>query len=357
MLLHHFGRHKLKFGVTRESSRHPIMSSSFLFVAEQRAADRQLPTLPAGYAQLAAQMLPLVRSLVVGNADPSLVIAQEVLNQLDLPTWVANEEEFVLEQVPEVLSAAQCAKARSAVDAASFSRMDSVDDALEFQLNLSKDSLAALVGEEAIGRLWANVKRCYAGLTFEGSVPGLTRALQEPHEIFIRRYTPSTRPWFPFHSDRSGLTVNVALSDGSSHEGGELLALINGCVQRVLRTEGSATVHRSGMLHAVTRMCGGSRYSLIIFFGRICPHADHELVLCDPDCMQRIYQHCGGLYHCDRCGKSCAELDCSSMYHCAEGCAYDLCAVCAPTHNPHPTGDATHVYVGWGCSCMPVSID
>ena len=29
----------------------------------------------------------------------------------------------------------------------------------------------------------------------------------------MRRYTPGTRPWHPFHQDRAYATVNVALSD------------------------------------------------------------------------------------------------------------------------------------------------
>ena len=41
-------------------------------------------------------------------------------------------------------------------------------------------------------------------------------SLLDVHEIFVRRYTPNTRPWFPFHRDRSELTINVALRTTSS---------------------------------------------------------------------------------------------------------------------------------------------
>ena len=33
-------------------------------------------------------------------------------------------------------------------------------------------------------------------------------------QIFVRRYTPDSRPWNPFHVDSAAVTVNVALSAG-----------------------------------------------------------------------------------------------------------------------------------------------
>ena len=36
------------------------------------------------------------------------------------------------------------------------------------------------------------------------------------------RYSRETRPWIPFHHDNSNVTINVALSDDSAHEGGML---------------------------------------------------------------------------------------------------------------------------------------
>ena len=47
-----------------------------------------------------------------------------------------------------------------------------------------------------------------------------------------------------------------------------LLGVLDGNVQPIARGEGGATVHTSKLLHAVTRMTGGTRYSLIAFFDR-----------------------------------------------------------------------------------------
>ena len=92
------------------------------------------------------------------------------------------------------------------------------------------------------------------------------------------------------------MTANIALSDDAAVEGGDLLGLYAGAVRAIRsrtispisplfppaqplhlplisprslisRAAGEATVHRSSLLHAVTRVQRGSRYSLIMFFG------------------------------------------------------------------------------------------
>ena len=64
------------------------------------------------------------------------------------------------------------------------------------------------------------------------------------------------------------MTVNVALSDDAAHSGGRLIAVFDGSVRRLERKAGSATVHPSSLMHAVSRMGAGTRYALIIFFGK-----------------------------------------------------------------------------------------
>ena len=41
------------------------------------------------------------------------------------------------------------------------------------------------------------------------------------------------------------------------------------------------------------------------------------MVLCDSDCMRRLYAEYGELYHCDRCKRTCQQLGWPSMLHCA----------------------------------------
>ena len=74
--------------------------------------------------------------------------------------------------------------------------------------------------------------------------------------------------------------MNVALGDDGSFEGGHLLVLSDGAVRRVARAEGEATAHTSSLLHAVTMLTKGVRYSLIIFFGE--PESTDEYYFAAP---------------------------------------------------------------------------
>ena len=62
------------------------------------------------------------------------------------------------------------------------------------------------------------------------------------------------------------MTVNVALNAEAGFEGGVLLGLHAGAVRPIEREAGEATVHRSSLLHGVTAMSAGARYTLIMFF-------------------------------------------------------------------------------------------
>jgi len=160
---------------------------------------------------------------------------------------------------PQALSPEACARLRAAVDAERQARCDSVDGAPDHQLNLSRERLESLVGVAATGLLWSLPAKFAAKPRElgEGSV-----------EIFVRRYTPDSRPWIPFHNDSAAFTVNVALGDDASFTGGRLLACYDGAIRLLSRAEGEATVHASTLLHGVTMMMSGVRYSLILFFGQ-----------------------------------------------------------------------------------------
>ena len=69
------------------------------------------------------------------------------------------------------------------------------------------------------------------------------------------------------HTDIARRTVNVALSDVETHSGGgQLLGLFDGKLRVIERRKGDATAHPSELLHGVSRMREGKRYSLIVFF-------------------------------------------------------------------------------------------
>ena len=224
------------------------------------------PPAPA-FCEAAQQMPPLSQQLLLLNEEPMNVPPAALLDEVGLPmdmreaterASMSGEREVL--QKPGVLPAVACAALRAAVDANRQEKVDSVDGAPDHQLNIGHDRLRALVGAPAAARLWALVPELLAG---GGGVPRLEQA-----EIFIRRYSPDTRPWNPFHTDSAALTINVALSDDAACQGGHLLALYDGRVRRVSRRQGDATVHSSRLLHAVSALRTGRRYSLIIFVGR-----------------------------------------------------------------------------------------
>lgn len=64
------------------------------------------------------------------------------------------------------------------------------------------------------------------------------------------------------------MTVNVALCNDGDFDGGKLLTLCGRQIRRIDRREGEATVHASTLLHGVSRLRAGRRYSLILFYGR-----------------------------------------------------------------------------------------
>ena len=264
--------------------------------------------LPPGYHALAEKMAEPVRDLVVHNKDPAGVSVDDVLGGLGLPAvqqsspaqYAGLKSLALLSLLPKstgaeaevlhvdsALEPVACEACRKAVDAASFSAADSVDGCTDFQLNCTRKELEEFVGKRRVAQLWSVANKALRHFRGEEDWPSDEEELEEEegseeqldkpesnpslldaHEIFIRRYTPDTRPWFPFHRDRSELTINIALSDDAQHGGGRLLCLLDGAVRRVERSEGGATVHPSSLMHAVSRMTHGARYSLIIFLGR-----------------------------------------------------------------------------------------
>eukprot|EP00038_Savillea_parva_P005065 m.146877 g.146877 ORF g.146877 m.146877 type:complete len:477 (+) comp11651_c2_seq13:203-1633(+) len=183
--------------------------------------------------------------------------------------------------ITSVLTSAQCANLCTAVDTEWRMAPDSVDGAPDVQLNLSPDRLAELIGATAARRVLrlgqATAASNGALVLLEGTDThqgddASTHVTEPAHsgvepQIFVRRYTVSERPWNPFHVDAAAITVNIALVDDDTFEGGRLLACYDGQVRALKRAQGDATVHSSTLLHGVSRLRHGRRYSLIVFFG------------------------------------------------------------------------------------------
>ena len=232
--------------------------------------------LTAAYEALAAGMDPILRAALVDdkiNEDDEALVS--MLNMRH-----AQRSGLLLKR-KHTISVQSCAALRALVDAEQDLTPDSVDGQAQHQLNISTQRLTELIGQEEVVALWrladellaaqhaeVEARARMASMTPEDSPP---EQAHDDHggfrvDIFVRRYSRSTRPWIGFHQDVSNVTINLALSDDRDHEGGRLHAIIDGRHGIISREEGEATAHGDDVMHAVSSMRSGVRYSLILFF-------------------------------------------------------------------------------------------
>ena len=175
--------------------------------------------------------------------------------------------------VARVLDASACASLRAALDAEGTSTIDSVDQMRERVLYLELPELERLIGVDharQLLRLPARYHQLAANAAHaahaESTAPDFFL-----FDCFLRRYSSDAaggdQLLTSFHADTAALTVNVALTSDADIDGGRLLGAYDGAVRTIEREMGDATVHSSDLLHGVTRMHAGTRYSLICFFG------------------------------------------------------------------------------------------
>ena len=219
------------------------------------------------FAAASAAMPATVRELLVAHRAPETVDPSALLQELCLPQPAyraarRGQNETLAAAVLQkraILSQTSCRSLRAAVDQGKTAHGDSVDGLSDHQLNLTTERLGELIGAVAVAELH-NLAAQFA------AQKGVDACLVV-REAFARRYSLDTRPWIPFHCDRASVTVNVALNGESEHTGGRLLVLCGDQVRWLAsREEGEATVHGGSLLHAVSRMEEGVRYSLIVFY-------------------------------------------------------------------------------------------
>jgi hypothetical protein len=179
--------------------------------------------------------------------------------------WIKGSEfrQQVL-SVKRALSTTACSRLRVVAEALSGTEMapDSVDGLPTYQIALDKARLEALIGSTELAALFA----------LPGKVdPSITTAYinntAQSVAIFLRKYSPDTRPWIGYHFDVNNATVNVALDADTTFEGGRLVGFEDSKLRVYERSPGEATVHTKEFFHGVTKLKSGSRFSLILFFG------------------------------------------------------------------------------------------
>jgi len=281
--------------------------------------------LPPEWAAAALKLAPLERGLLVHGCDPEKICPLQLLAQWAEPLGPFRRAQSALaggaatvRRVPAALGGAACAALRRTLDQCVAAEdgwgvhADSVDAMPDQQVTLSPTRLAELCGDAEVRTLYQIAERQWhcreaaeaadaadaaaaandaaadeaaatratagrtprlAGGALDGAAPPSRLSAQY---IFARRYSSQSRPWFPLHPDSAAITVNVALSDDAGHRGGRLVGLYDGCIQTIERAEGEAIVHTSALIHGVTRMSEGVRYSLILFFTGAAAAAEDE---------------------------------------------------------------------------------
>jgi hypothetical protein len=202
---------------------------------------------------------PVVRRFLIEGSDPGSATPDELEVISGYGTPGRRGREGITCGIG-TLTQQQCDAIRAfAEDHMTSVAADSVDDYPEYQVNLNSDILTRLIGEEAA----ANILR----LTEHAGAPaGLSWNSYQEVSIMVRVYSPETRTYITFHSDTCDYTVNIALSDKTEFMGGDLIALSEGRLQKVPCSRGAAAAHSSHLVHGVSKIRGGNRYSLIIFF-------------------------------------------------------------------------------------------
>jgi len=207
---------------------------------------------------------PAVRRLLLEHADPASASATEleIIRRYGIAKPSPQSDGRLIEDVT-ALSGGQCETLCRFADSHMTSIVpDTVDDLPEYQVDLSIEDLTALLGRDTVTTLLKLPERL-------GAPAGLaTEELYDRIHIFLRMYSPQTRPYIAFHADTCAYTVNIALNNDNGFDGGRLLALQGSTLTAPSRRVGTAILHAGTLVHGVTKIERGTRYSLILFFHR-----------------------------------------------------------------------------------------
>ncbi|HWN38131.1 MAG TPA: 2OG-Fe(II) oxygenase [Gammaproteobacteria bacterium] len=115
-------------------------------------------------------------------------------------------------------------------------------------------------------RIWAAAQECNR-LFFCVDIVGVETNLQ------LGRYDSSDRGFYDWHTDFAGvrplrkLSISIQLSRTEDYDGGDLELMYGTEPQRLDRTRGAFIVFPSFVLHRVTPVTRGTRWSLVAWIG------------------------------------------------------------------------------------------
>lgn len=114
----------------------------------------------------------------------------------------------------------------------------------DHKLNITEVQLIELIGK----RTFKKIMSLYSG-TYT--------------TIYIRKVL-GNNSLIEFHKDYSSRTMKIPLNDAHEYNGGDLIYLTDGKIHKPEQLKGSVTIHNNDIIHGVTPIVNGTRYSLFI---------------------------------------------------------------------------------------------
>ena len=169
--------------------------------------------------------------------NPKKTFDPDYINQI-IETYNGSiQATFIYHKQPQILMYEQCLNLINYIN-----KNDSKEH--DFKLNITKDVLIELIGETICNTLLTMYDGYY-------------------NSIYIRKVL-GDKSLIDFHKDYSKRTMKIALNDPTEYEGGDLVYLSDGCIHIPEQVKGSITIHTNDIIHGVTPIVNGCRYSLFI---------------------------------------------------------------------------------------------
>ena len=204
---------------------------------------------------------PVIKKYLLANANPQSASQSEkaVVRGYGNQTGITEANHFHLKERISVLTEQQClALVQFIDDNISSAVIDSVDDFPEYQVDVSIELLSQLVGSETCQAI-LNLPNMLDKPLSHGKSPRLG------YSLFLRLYSEETRSLIPFHHDICAYTCVIALNDQSDFSGGYFVMLNGDNLERASWKRGEALLHSGNLVHGVSKMNAGKRYSLVMF--------------------------------------------------------------------------------------------
>jgi len=179
-----------------------------------------------------------IESEILMNPDKSF--SKVYINQIIEKYNGSINSEFIHHKQHHVVTNDQC------LDLIKYINKYEQPDENDFKLNITNEVLLQIIGDETFQKLISLYNGNY-------------------NTIYIRKVT-GNNSLIDFHKDYSKRTMKIALNSPPEFEGGDLVYLSNGLIHKLDNLQGTITIHNNDIIHGVTPITKGTRYSLFILY-------------------------------------------------------------------------------------------